>query len=65
MHDGRFATLRQVVDFYDQGGIANPHRDPLVQPLKLTETEKNDLVTFLESLNGEGWQMIPPIEFPR
>jgi len=65
MHDGGFATLRQVVDFYNQGGIANPHKDPLVQPLKLTETEKNDLVTFLESLNGEGWQMIPPIEFPK
>ena len=36
MHDGRFGTLRQVIDFYDKGGIANPHKDPLIQPLKLT-----------------------------
>ncbi len=65
MHDGRLATLRQVVDFYDQGGIANPHKDPLVQPLKLTEAEKEDLVMFMESLNGEGWQVMPPIRFPK
>ncbi|GJL56288.1 MAG: cytochrome-c peroxidase [Nitrospirales bacterium] len=65
MHDGRFATLRQVVEFYDQGGIANPHKDPLVQPLKLTEKEKTDLVEFLKSLNGEGWDVTPPTQFPQ
>lgn len=65
MHDGRFGTLRQVVDFYDKGGIANPHKDPLIQPLKLTDEEKEDLVKFLEALNGEGWQMEPPTRFPK
>ena len=65
MHDGRFGTLREVVDFYDQGGIANPHLDPAVQPLKLTEQEKEDLVEFLHSLDGEGWQVAPPKKFPK
>ncbi len=65
MHDGRFGTLRQVVDFYAEGGIANPHKDPLIQPLELTENERDDLVQFLESLNGEGWQIVPPTQFPR
>ncbi len=65
MHDGRFGTLRQVVDFYDQGGIANPHKDPFMQPLKLSNQEKEDLVEFLHSLNGEGWQMNPPTIFPK
>ena len=64
MHDGRFVTLRQVIDFYDQGGIDNPHKDPLMQPLKLNEMEKKDLIEFLLSLNGEGWQIEAPIEFP-
>ncbi len=65
MHDGRFATLRQVVDFYDGGGIKNPHQDNTIIPLKLTEQEKDDLVEFLHSLNGEGWQMEPPTVFPK
>ena len=64
MHDGRFSTLRQVIDFYDRGGIDNPHKDPLAQPLKLNEAEKKDLIEFLLSLDGEGWQVIPPTNFP-
>ncbi|WP_447969690.1 cytochrome-c peroxidase [Nitrospira sp. M1] len=65
MHDGRFSTLRQVVDFYARGGIDNPRKDPLIQPLKLSEKEKADLVEFLRSLNGEGWQVTPPTHFPQ
>lgn len=65
MHDGRFATLRQVIDFYDQGGIPNPHLDSRIKPLELTEQEKEDLVEFLHALNGEGWTVTPPTEFPK
>jgi len=28
MHDGRFATLDQVVDFYDHGVVDNPNLSP-------------------------------------
>ena len=38
-HDGRFATLRAVVEHYDR-----------VFGLRLTETEMNDLVEYLKSL---------------
>ncbi len=65
MHDGRFATLRQVVDFYNEGGINNPHQDNTIIPLNLTNPEKEDLVEFLQSLSGEGWQMEPPSKFPK
>jgi len=66
MHDGRFGTLEEVVQFYNQGGIKNPHQDNLIIPLKLTDQEKRDLVEFLHALNGEGWQHItPPAEFPK
>ncbi|MDP6560572.1 MAG: cytochrome c peroxidase, partial [Candidatus Binatia bacterium] len=65
MHDGRFAALRQVVDFYDQGGIANPFLDSQIKKLNLTNQEKDDIVAFLRSLSGEGWQHItPPDSFP-
>ncbi len=65
MHDGRLATLRQVIDFYDQGGTPNPHLDQAIKPLSLTEKEKEDLVEFLYALNGEGWAVTPPRKFPR
>ena len=64
MHDGRFATLRDVVEFYNQGGIKNPHRDPLVLVLNLSEQEKSDIVEFLSTLSGEGWETEPPSKFP-
>ncbi len=66
MHDGRFKTLEEVVNFYNQGGIANPHRDNTLIPLELTDQEKADLVALLKSLNGEGWQQVKaPAAFPQ
>jgi len=65
MHDGRFRTLEEVVNFYNKGGVKNPHQDPLIIPLELTNDEKKDLVQFLRTLNGEGWQdAIAPKSFP-
>jgi cytochrome c peroxidase len=66
MHDGRFKTLEAVVNFYNQGGVKNPHQDPLVLPLELTDQEKQDLVAFLRTLTGEGWQQATaPKSFPK
>lgn len=58
MHDGSLGSLRDVIDFYDKGGIANPHRDEELRPLRLTADEKHALETFLRALSGrvqEGW----------
>ncbi len=65
MHDGRLATLKEVVAFYNQGGIQNPHLDKVIVPLKLTDAEQDDIVAFLQSLNGEGWKVTPPLIFPK
>lgn len=66
MHDGRFGTLEEVVNFYNQGGVKNPFLDNTLIPLELTDQERDDLVAFLRSLNGEGWQHItPPTHFPK
>lgn len=66
MHDGRFATLEVVVNFYNQGGIKNPHLDNSIIPLELTAEGKRQLLAFLRSLSGEGWQQIAaPTEFPQ
>ncbi len=65
MHDGSLKTLEEVVELYDKGGNPNEHLDKRVKPLNLTDQEKSDLVEFLKSLNGEGWQHAqPPQSFP-
>ncbi|MBV6433035.1 MAG: Cytochrome c551 peroxidase [Bryobacteraceae bacterium] len=52
MHDGSMASLRDVIEFYDKGGKANPRLDPEIRELKLTDGEKKALAAFLESLSG-------------
>jgi cytochrome c peroxidase len=67
MHDGSLATLEEVVAFYNKGGIKNKNLDEKMKPLNLTKTEEADLVEFLKSLNGEGWQAQhqAPKQFPK
>lgn len=57
MHDGRFATLQQVVDFYDSGIQPNPGLDPRLrtpngtpQRLGLSASDKSALIAFLRTL---------------
>jgi cytochrome c peroxidase len=65
MHDGRFRTLEEVVDFYDKGGIPNKNLDERMKPLHLTAADKRNLVEFMKALSGEGWQKLgPPPKFP-
>lgn len=48
MHDGSVATLEEVVDLYDKGGIKNPTLSfEFEERLRLTKKQKSDLVTFL------------------
>ena len=53
MHDGRFATLEEVIDHYNNGGEGHPNSDVLMRPLNLTEEEQEDLITFLKALTDE------------
>ncbi|MCO6509626.1 MAG: hypothetical protein J5I65_02435, partial [Aridibacter famidurans] len=50
MHNGRFETLEEVVEFYDRGGDFDaPNIDRgVIRPLNLTSEEKANLVAFLK-----------------
>jgi len=52
MHDGSLNNLEQVVEFYNQGGFPNETQSPLIKPLKLSKTEKVELIAFLKTLTG-------------
>jgi len=55
MHNGVFATLEDVVDFYDAGGGDDPLKDARLKPLGLVPSEKADLIAFLEALSGDSF----------
>ncbi|MCC6998470.1 MAG: hypothetical protein IT370_27915 [Deltaproteobacteria bacterium] len=57
MHSGQLATLREVVEHYNRGGVhsagaAPGMKDARIVPLNLTPQEIDDLVAFMESLTG-------------
>jgi len=54
MHDGRFQTLEEVIDFYDtlEGAAARKMGEKLLVPLNLDDREKADLLDFLGSLSS-------------
>ncbi|WP_084659982.1 cytochrome-c peroxidase [Vibrio sonorensis] len=69
MHNGTVATLSDVVDFYDRGGVTQDGRttdfiqskSPLIQPLGLSNQEKQDLLAFIDAFSGKRITM----EYPK
>src|SRR5262249_49245039 len=60
MHDGSLATLRDVVEHYNSGVVADPNLDPRLrgpdgQPLRLglTADEVDAIVAFLGTLTDD------------
>ena len=58
-HTGEFPTLISVIEFNNAGGTGGDfvgRRERTLEPLDLSQQEKDDLVEFLETLTGE----LPP-----
>jgi len=68
MHDGRFATLDDVIDHYDFGGYDSPTVDPLMKyvgvGLFLSSQEKVDLKAFLLTLSDPSFINNPSFSNP-
>jgi len=76
MHDGSIDTLSEVIDHYAAGGRTifsgvyagkghdNPNKASNVAGFKLTESEKSDLVAFLESLTDTEFLNNPQFSDP-
>ncbi|MGE3779277.1 MAG: cytochrome-c peroxidase [Pirellulaceae bacterium] len=66
MHDGSLKTLEDVVAYYNRGGTANPQLDEEIFPLKLTDQDQADLVTFLkEGLSSSQYPDVAVPELPQ
>jgi cytochrome c peroxidase len=61
MHDGRFSTLREVIDFYDHGVQLSGSLSPILNNfgqefrLNLSEDDKQALEAFLHTLTDEAF----------
>jgi len=74
MHDGRFTTLQQVVEFYDSGVSANPGLDGRLrdtvpfqnQPkrLNLSQAQRDALVAFMHTLTDSTFLTAPKFASP-
>jgi cytochrome c peroxidase len=61
MHDGSLPTLEAVLDHYDAGGRAPRETTRLfLKPLGLTGAEKEDLLSFLKTLDSEDEPVTAP-----
>ncbi|MGZ4054298.1 MAG: cytochrome-c peroxidase [Bacteroidia bacterium] len=50
MHDGRFRTLKQVLDHYSNAANYDSGADLSLYKIHLTEKDKSDLIAFLKTL---------------
>ena len=74
MHDGRFATLDEVIEFYNSGVQDNPDLSPLlrvgniptgpVRRLNFTAHDKTDLKAFLLTLTDPNFMNDPKFASP-
>ena len=68
MHDGRFATLAEVVEHYSKGVKRSPTLDPRMRGprgrLDLSETQKADLIAFLKTLTDTKFLNDPKFSDP-
>jgi len=69
MHDGRYATLEDVIDFYSQGLHYSESIDPLMKQIghggiRLTAKEKSDLLAFLQCLTDPDFIQNPALSSP-
>ncbi|MBE0638036.1 MAG: cytochrome-c peroxidase [Bacteroidales bacterium] len=69
MHDGRFATLDEVIEFYSHHVQNSPYIDPLMHHvanggIQLTPNEKTDLMAFIKALKDETFLTNPDFGKP-
>ncbi len=61
-HDGSAATLMDVINVYDKGGIKRPSLSDKIRPLGLTFAERRQLIAFMSSLTGASvYEKVPEL----
>ncbi len=69
MHDGRFESLEEVIDFYSEGLKYSPTIDPLMKKvheggIQLSQGDKLNLLAFLKTLTDSSFVLNPEFSEP-
>ena len=69
MHDGRFATLEEVIEFYSHDLKQSPYINPLMHHInnggiQLIPSEKQDLLNFIKTLRDDEFMTNPEFSCP-
>jgi cytochrome c peroxidase len=69
MHDGRFATIQDVIGHYSDGLKYSPNVDPLMQKffqggVRINQIEKDHLIDFLKTLTDTSFVNKPEFQNP-
>jgi cytochrome c peroxidase len=64
MHDGRFATLEEVIDYYAGGGASSAAKSSLLRGFTVSTEDKRDLVEFLAGLTDRAFLSDPRFADP-
>lgn len=70
MHNGKYNTLEEVVDFYNHGGASGkgielPQQTLAPDSLNLTNYEKKALVSFMKTLTDTVGTVVQPFALPK
>src|SRR5262249_1046735 len=64
MHDGRFDTLKKVIDHYSKGVQQHPNLTPGMTRVNFTDNEKAALIAFLGTLTDQRFLTDPRFSDP-
>ena len=65
MHDGRFKTLNDVVNHYNNIQKTKNLARQLIQPINLSDNERVDLILFIKTLTDKEFLFDPRFNYPR
>ncbi|MEL6987874.1 MAG: cytochrome c peroxidase [Bacteroidota bacterium] len=64
MHDGRFATIEEVMEHYNSGGFSADNSSPLMRDINLNQEEIEAVIAFLHTLTDSTFLNDPRFSNP-
>lgn len=65
MHDGRYNTLKECLDYYADHGDCNSKVDSRIKEIKITGNDKADIIAFLYTLSDRKFMFNENYSFPK
>ena len=65
MHDGRYKTLKECLDYYADHGDCNDKVDDRIREIEITGNDKADIIAFLYTLSDRKFMFNENYSFPK